>query len=164
MDRAAKKLILDEAKQKLQPVKERYKLKLKISVEEHRPIKIEMESSKINFLENYIHAKSNLNMQGWENYIFEHDYLFVDTQKYQSDFTGEAKACIAAIYSALGIINIKRNDVGHNVLRDYGHFVSIMIDLKQLKTQEEEKVAHGVSGKIRTMLESGKKSHKTPMK
>jgi hypothetical protein len=39
-----------------------------------------------------------------------------------------------------------------------------MIDLKQLKTQEEEKVAHGVSGKIRTMLESGKKSHKTPMK
>ena len=118
----------------------------------------------MNFLENYIHAKSNINMKEWENYIFEHDYLFVDTKKYQTDFTGEAKACIASIYSALGIINIKRHDVSHSVLQDYGHFVSIMIVLNQFKNEEGHKIAHSVSAKIKTMLDAGKTTHKSATK
>ena len=156
MDRTDKKMILQEAKDKLRTLKDRYGLKIKLSVEEGRPIKIVLETSKIDFLENYIHTKSHINLNEWEKYIFENDYIFVDARTYQVDFTGIAKNCIASIYSNLSILNIHRTDVRMSTLIEFGHFVSIMIVLNELKN-EDGTVPHSVSAKIKAMLDAGKK-------
>ena len=155
-NRAYKNMIIEDAKIKLAYIKDNYNINLKLSVEESKPIKVIIKTNKIDFLANYIQTKSNINLTEWEEFIFENDYIFVNSKTYQHDFSGHAKNCIMFIYNNLSIINFNRKDVSISTLREIGHFVSIMIVIKNLKNSDGT-VPNSVSAKIKEMLDAGKK-------